>query len=141
MALTISIGSERRRTDQTIYRDLEIPVVNTDQGLLTELKDLSCIKNGIRNILTWQQGWRILNPEFGNLLAKYVAEPINETTSKAIKMEIETLLPKWEPRLTITNVIVEPEEDKNQYNITVNYSVTSLEVEDQLNFTLLAGVA
>ena len=137
--LLFNIGFNKTSIDPVKYRDFSIPVKNDTRGLLIELQDLNCVKNGLKNILSWQQGWRILNPQFGNILTKYIAEPINSMTSAAIKNEIETLLPKWEPRITLQKVTVDPEEDQNQYNIEIVYLVKPLDVEDTINFTLLAG--
>jgi phage baseplate assembly protein W len=139
MAFIVNVGFNSLAIDPVKYRDIALPFKNDAKGLIEEFHDLDCIRNGLRNIMSWQQGWRILNPSFGNILRKYIGEPISEYTTKAIKNEIESLLPKWEPRITLQNVKVDPIYDQNQYDVEIVYIVKSLDVQDAITFTILAG--
>ena len=61
--------------------------------------DLQAIKNSIINIFLTSPGQKILNPEFGIDLRRYLFEPVNSSTAYRIKYDINTKLPGQEPRI------------------------------------------
>ena len=90
--------------------------------------DIEAIKNSINNALLTSPGEKILNPTYGIDLRRYLFEPIDDFTSEIIYGDIETNLPIMEPRLTISNLEIFPNEDDNQYDITLEIDVPSLKI-------------
>lgn len=91
--------------------------------------NLIAIKQSIKNIFTWMPGERIINPEFGSNLRKYLYEGITEYNQEAIMSEIRRCFFEWEPRAVLDDVInltnVGDIED-NTVRIDIIYSVPSL---------------
>ena len=111
------------------FKDLSIDIRTTKDGKDIEVsKDISAIQNGITNMFMFIQGERILNPDFGNSIYKYIYEPITDVVASKIKHEIELMFNMWEPRVTITYINVIPDEDHNTFNIEVIYEIPSLSV-------------
>ena len=118
-------------TYKDITTDLNTTLNNRDIDVST---DYQAIQNGINNLFLFVQGERILQPEFGNTIYKYLYEPINDTTALSIVNEIRDMFNKWEPRVTINKLNVIPKEDENTYLIQILYSVPSLNNQKILAF-------
>ena len=96
--------------------------------------DLDALKNSIRNIFTTNPGEKILNPEFGINLMQFVFAPISDDMAKEIKSTIKIGIGVHEPRIKIVDVVVIPFEDDNEYDITVEFDVPTLNIRNQRLF-------
>lgn len=92
------------------------------------LYDLEAVKNSIINCFLTTPGDKLLSPTFGIDLKRFLFEPVDDFTADIIHDDIEVKLPKMEPRIKVSNVTVIPDEDNNQYNITLKIDVPSLGV-------------
>lgn len=92
------------------------------------LYDIEAVKNSIINHFLTSPGQKILNPEFGIDLRRFLFDPVDDFTSDIIQDEIEVKLPESEPRITLQNVTVVADEDNQQYNIDMTINVPSLGV-------------
>ena len=138
-SININVGFGFDDTNQGFkFKDLFLPIkLNDTKHDFRELLDYASIENSIRNLFEWKQGERIILPDYGNSLHKLLFEPINEITSKRIGEEIESMFAKYEPRVNITDVFVEADEDRNEYRIQITYNVPALSQNSiQLQFTI-----
>tara|TARA_R110002020_G_scaffold36323_11_gene109024 strand:+ start:1592 stop:2080 length:489 start_codon:yes stop_codon:yes gene_type:complete len=92
------------------------------------LFDIEAVQNSIANALLTSPGEKILNPEFGVDLRRYLFEPVSDDITDEIQEDITDNLPNWEPRIDLENVFVEADEDQQEYNITLQINVPSLDV-------------
>ena len=122
-----------------LYKDLFLDIKNSysynaQLNRKEELKDIAglydieAIKNSITNILLTSPGQKILNPEFGIDLRRYIFEPVDEFTEEDIQEDIEDNLPNFEPRIELEQVEVQALEEEQQYNIQLQINVPSLNV-------------
>jgi len=127
-SVNINLGFGGKSEDQKYrYKDIQFTLSKKEnQREFNDLKDLAAIQNGISNIFSWIPGERILLPEFGNNIKSFLYEPITPFTAENIGNEIKNMLERWEPRVVIEEVFVQPYEDTNEYEITVKYSVPTL---------------
>ena len=88
--------------------------------------DGDAIQNSINNMFLFKRGERIIQPEFGNSLYEYLYEPVNENTAKKLGKAILDMFERWEPRVEITGVQINPNPDQNLFQIEVVYTVPSL---------------
>ena len=88
--------------------------------------DFKAVDVALHNIFIWNPGERILVPEFGNLLHKFITEHINDITSKNIIAGVRKMF-EWEPRVKLLNVEVIPVPDENQYNLKIAYAIPVLD--------------
>lgn len=96
--------------------------INDIQGLF----DIESVKNSIVNHFLTAPGQKILNPEFGIDLRRFLFDPVDDFTSDIIQDEIENKLPESEPRIEIKNVSVVADEDLQQYNIELEVDIPAL---------------
>ena len=90
------------------------------------------IKSNLINLLLTNKGERIMNPEFGADLKTVLFEGITEDTSNIIKTWISTNVSIFIPEITITNLIIDKQEDQNTINITVQYRINLSGTSDQI---------
>lgn len=88
--------------------------------------DEGAIRNSIRNIFNTIPGQKILTPQFGINLAKYLFQPISPNTTSQIRREITLGLATYEPRVSLRQLTIDPNPEQHEYNITLILSIPSL---------------
>ena len=119
------------RLPDEVYLDIAM-----DQSLGTDRKlkmskdvNVKAVMNSIRNIFTWIQGERILNPEFGETISRYLYQGITQFNVEQIMSGIRSLCSRWEPRVRIVEVVdkstVEDTED-NTVHLEIVFTIPGL---------------
>ena len=93
-----SISSQRKRRAGFSYPLIEplqntvppgVPPKNTSQSnYFNQAYGIELIRNNLRQLLLTQKGERVMLPDFGLDLRRYVFEPLDETTFNLIKRDI-----------------------------------------------------
>ena len=99
---------------------------------LAKLVNVKAVFNSLHNIFTWNPGERILNPEFGNNLRKYLYEGITDFTSEAIIAEIRRCISEYEPRVlvqSIKNVSNTSDTENNTIQLDIIFTIPTLSKE------------
>ena len=105
---------------------------------LIALKNSSAIARSIRNIVFTQPGEKFFNPEFGSRVSESLFEIVDEVSSIAIRDEIRSSIINYEPRVKLLDVLVIPNVDDNEMNVTVKYKIIGIDIPpQQLDFVLL----
>jgi phage baseplate assembly protein W len=90
------------------------------------------IKSNLINLLLTNKGERVFNPEFGADIRRVLFEGITEDTSALIQNLITTNVNYFIPEVNVVDVVVEPNEDNNSYNIILKYSLAISGTADQI---------
>lgn len=101
----------------------------TTEWRIVKKKDVDAVKGAVKNIFTWIPGERILLPEFGNTIRKYLYEGITDINSEQIVNECQMLMTKWEPRAVIDRLFKKDsveEQENNQVSIIMIWHVAGL---------------
>ena len=114
--LDTSVYYNKQLNKSTILKDV--------QGLYDE----NAVLNSITNIFLTAPGEKILSPEFGLDLRRYLFEPISDFSAFSIRDDIQNRLPLMEPRVEIEGVSVIPDADNNEYKINLQINIPSLNV-------------
>ena len=118
-----------------ISMSFETNPLNDDQ---IALKNSSAIARSIRNIVFTQPGEKFFNPEFGSRVSESLFEIVDEVSSIGIRDEIRSSIINYEPRVKLLDVIVIPNVDDNEMNVTVKYKIIGIDIPpQQLDFVLL----
>ena len=105
---------------------------------LIALKNSSAIARSIRNIVFTQPGEKFFNPEFGSRVSESLFEIVDQVSTIAIRDEIRSSIINYEPRVKLLDVIVIPNVDDNEMNVTVKYKIIGIDIPpQQLDFVLL----
>ena len=106
------------------FKDLNItfkkhPV--TDDVVVS--RDASAIKQAIVNLLLTNKGERLMNPNYGSDIRRYLFEPLDYGTANQIKGNIRDTIERFEPRISVIRLKASPNYDDNGFDITMTYSV------------------
>lgn len=120
------------------FKDLSMSFqVNPLNYDLIALKNESAIARSIRNLVFTYPGERFFNENLGSKVSRSLFENIDEISASIIKDEIENTINNYEPRVNLLDVIVEPNYDNAEFNVTINYRIVGIDVlPQQLSFAL-----
>jgi phage baseplate assembly protein W len=136
---TDKISEESLKKDY-LYKDLKLDLdlaysfnsqLNRKEFLndVQALYDVEAIQNSITNAFLTTPGQKILNPLFGIDLRRFLFEPVDDFTADIIQDDIQNKLPQMEPRITVENVTVVGDEENQQYNISLQINIPSLDIK------------
>ena len=104
---------------------------------LIALKNATAISRSVRNIVFTTPGEKFFQPTFGSRVSQMLFENMDEITSLSIRDEIENSIRRFEPRVDLKSVRVNPDFDGNQYDVVITYQIIGADVsEQQLEFVL-----
>ena len=128
----------QQRVSQS-FKDISVSFeTNPLNDDLIALKNSSAIARSIRNIVFTQPGEKFFNPEFGSRVSESLFEIVDEVSSIAIRDEIRSSIINYEPRVKLLDVVVIPNVDDNEMNVTVKYRIIGIDIPpQQLDFVLL----
>jgi phage baseplate assembly protein W len=151
-----------------VYVDLNLDLrlsqskgIGTNPSISNDIyvsKNLDAIKNSLFNIFTTRAGQKLLTPDFGCSLEKFLFEPVTDIGAKIIGDYVYSSIVKYEPRITVNKVYVQPCPDSVSnskitsslsnvdnteyppgYVISVSYSVNEIKSDLFLNLAGLLG--
>ncbi len=101
------------------------------------LKNESAIARSVRNIVFTVPGEKFFDENFGSQISQALFENINDISANIIRSEIKSSLRRYEPRVKVREVNVEPNFDQNEFNVTIIYEIIGADVPPQeLQFVL-----
>jgi phage baseplate assembly protein W len=93
------------------------------------------IRESIQIILSTESGERLMLPEFGAGLKRFLFEPNTVATHRLIEEKIEQSLVIWEPRIRVESIdILFDETDVHACWVMIRYSLIVNQQQDQLQF-------
>ena len=97
----------------------------------------TAIARSIRNLILTSPGERPFNPELGSEVSRLLFEPCDDVTTDALKEQIENTINNFEPRVRLRQVVVRPNFDIGEYDISIRYDIIGIEAQpQQLSFAL-----
>ena len=104
---------------------------------LIGLKNESAIARSVRNLVFTLPGERFFNENLGSKVSRSLFENMDEISASVIKDEITNTINNYEPRVNLIDVVVSPNYDENEFNVTINYRIVGIDVlPQQLSFAL-----
>ena len=97
----------------------------------------TAIARSVRNLILTAPGERPFNPELGSQVSRLLFEPMDDITTEALKEQIENTINNFEPRVRLRQVVVRPNFDNGEYDISIRYDIIGIEAQpQQLSFAL-----
>ena len=104
---------------------------------LIGLKNENAIARSVRNLILTTQGERPFQPVLGSNVNNLLFDNMDKLTASALKDEIRNTIENYEPRVEIEEIIVDPNYDNNEFNVTIQYYIIGIDVpEQELSFVL-----
>ena len=125
MANLNAVNNSNRAT--RIYKDLDLDfgrnVVTND---INKLTDVEAVKRSVRNLINTNHFERPFHPEIGGNVRALLFEPMTPLTALNLQRKIEEVLTNFEPRAKITQIIADPDIDRNAYKLTIKFYVIGI---------------
>ena len=119
------------------YKDLDLCFkIHPLYSDIVPIVELDALKNSIKNILLTRPGERPFQPRLGCALVDFLFEPMDIFTVNSIQDAIEYSIGLFEPRIELKEVIVEPNYDRNHYEVTIIGIITNYRKEVEISLVL-----
>ena len=124
---TENLSNNSKRSTR-IYKDLDLDfgrnVVTNDVNKLT---DAEAVKRSVRNLINTNHFERPFHPELGCNVRALLFEPMTPLTALNLQIKIEEVLNNFEPRAKITQIIADPDIDRNGYRLEIKFYVIGIQ--------------
>lgn len=106
--------------NQHIYKDLDLTFNrNPATGDVSMKYDEQAVIRSIRNLLSTNVNEKLFQPTIGSSLSQLLFEPVSPLTASMIEDEVARMITNYEPRATISQLIVSAQPDKNYFNVSL----------------------
>ena len=121
-----------RQRQSRAFKDISLsfkrhPVTNDILALTNE----DAIKRSVRNLVETINEERFFNPLLGSRVRESLFEVPDNTIRATLKSQIENSILNFEPRVDLTDVIVNHPNDTNDLEVTVAYDIIGQEATPQ----------
>ena len=90
------------------------------------------IKSNLVNLLLTSTGERIMNPNFGTFLKRFLFEGITDSNLESLKDNLLNSISIYIPDITVTSIIITPNTDYNSIDLNIDYVVNISQTPDQV---------
>jgi phage baseplate assembly protein W len=98
------------------------------------------IRDAIRVILMTEPGERVMLPEFGAGLGRFVSEPNTPATRFAITEQVTGALARWEPRIRVESVDAREDlTDPRAVTVTVVWRLVATGAQERVSLGVPVG--
>lgn len=98
---------------------------------------LESIKQDLKMLVLTNPGERIMNPEYGIGMRKFLFEQKSDPTYKNIANIVQQQITKYMNFIKVEDIVIEtPEDNENEIYIKLVFSIPSLNITDELNLAL-----
>ena len=121
-----------RQRQSRRFKDISLsfkrhPVTNDILALTNE----DAIKRSVRNLVETVNEERFFNPLIGSHVRESLFKLADNSLRATLKTQIRTTIENFEPRVNLTDVIVNHPNDSNDLEITVVYDIIGQEATPQ----------
>ena len=95
------------------------------------------IRESIGLILRTRPGERLMLPEFGCSLERYLFEPNTISTLRLIQEEVKRAISRWEPRVRLDDIVVETNaKDVRVVDVTIFFTLVATQTRDKVSMSM-----
>ena len=121
-----------RQRQSKAFKDISLsfkrhPVTNDILALTNE----DAIKRSVRNLVETINEERFFNPLLGSRVRESLFEVPDNTIRATLRTQIENSILNFEPRINLTDVIINHPNDTNDLEVTVRYDIIGQESTPQ----------
>jgi phage baseplate assembly protein W len=109
-----------------VGKGISFPLRIDQSGSIATSSGGDGIDSSLRMVLMTAPGERVMRPQFGCRIWELMFEPINANTIGLMSEAVKEAVGRWEPRITLENVRIEPDTGSyGQVMIYLDYVVRS----------------
>ncbi len=104
---------------------------------LIDLKNETAIARSLRNLVFTLPGERFFNQNLGSKVSRSLFENIDDVSASILQDEIRNTIENYEPRVDLIEVVVSPNYDEYEFDVTIKYYIVGIDaLPQQLTFAL-----
>ena len=124
---TENLSNNSKRASR-IYKDLDLDFGrNTVTNDVNKLTDVEAVKRSVRNLINTNHFERPFHPEIGGNVRALLFENMTPLTALNLQRKIEEVLNNFEPRAKITQILADPDIDRNGYRLEIKFYVIGIQ--------------
>ncbi len=121
----------------TFGRGISFPPRIGADGRLAWSAGETNVRESIQVSLLTERGERIMLPEFGAGLSRFLFEPNTPATRQLIRDQMTKVLAQWEPRIAVESIEVEPDPVDAQAAIaTLTYKLVATQTRERMSLSV-----
>tara|TARA_B100000085_G_scaffold24100_1_gene20271 strand:+ start:136 stop:561 length:426 start_codon:yes stop_codon:yes gene_type:complete len=133
MAIYDSQTQSKSTRNSRPFRDIDL---DFDRNIVTNdvniVEDVVAIKRSVRNLIQTNYYERPFNPELGCGIRELLFEPFTPMTKVFIERKIQEVLVNFEPRITLQNVAVDDDQDRNRLVVDIYFYIVGVSGPQQV---------
>ena len=112
------------------YTDLDLFFGKKSVGSdISKVTDIQAVKRSIRNLVLLNAYEKPFHPEIAGGVREMLFELMTPITAQIIAKQIENVINNFEPRAKLVGVRVQPDLDRNLYEVTIEFYVVNAPTE------------
>ena len=96
---------------------------------ISKVTDIQAVKRSIRNLVLLNAYEKPFHPEIAGGVREMLFELMTPITAQIIAKQIENVINNFEPRARLVGVRVQPDLDRNLYEVTIEFYVVNAPTE------------
>ena len=96
---------------------------------ISKVTDIQAVKRSIRNLVLTNHYEKPFHPEIGSGVRDMLFEPMTPITANILARKIEDVIENFEPRAKLIGVRAQPNLDRNEYEVTIEFYVINTPTE------------
>lgn len=116
--------NKSKRSNRQFFKDLDLdftrnPITND----IKKIEDIDAIKRSVKNLVQTNFYERPFHPEIGCGVRELLFEPFTPITGIFLKRKIEEVITNFEPRVTLYDISIDQNDDKNRLDVKIYFYV------------------
>ena len=112
------------------YIDLDLFFGKTQGSAdISKITDVESVKRSVRNLVLTNFYEKPFHPEIGSGVRDILFENMTPVTSVVLAKKIEDVIENFEPRARLIGVRAQPNLDRNEYEVTIEFFVVNTPTE------------
>ena len=112
------------------YKDLDLFFAKKNGSRdIRKITDIAAVKRSVRNLILLNHYEKPFHPEIGSGIRNILFENISTIAAFTLTKKIEDVIINFEPRVRLINVRADPNLDRNEYEVTIEFFVVNTPTE------------
>jgi len=112
------------------YRDLDLFFAKKSGSKdIRKITDIQAVKRSVRNLVLLNHYEKPFHPEIGSGIRDMLFENMNSITAFVLAKKVEEVIENFEPRVKLIGVRADPNLDRNEYEVTIEFFVVNAPTE------------
>jgi phage baseplate assembly protein W len=112
------------------YKDLDLFFAKKSGSKdIRKVTDIQAVKRSVRNLVLLNFYEKPFHPEIGSGIRDMLFENMSPITAFALTKKIEDVIENFEPRVRLISVRADPNLDRNEYEVTIEFFVVNTPTE------------